>query len=392
MDCKNCLKLLPGRERPVLSHHLWIFSGALQKIPQDIPDGSLVDIVSHRGDFLGKAFFNKKSSIVGRILTFENISVQEAIRLNIHKAIALRKALFGTFSRKMCRLVNAEADMLSGLIVDLYDTCAVIQISALGMEQYKEDIVAALNDELQLTWIYEKSSSPSRSKEGLKNVEKTLLGSEQELIEVTENEVHFFVSILEGQKTGFFIDQRENRESIARLSRGRNILNCCCYSGAFSVAGLAAGAASCTSVDVSQKALDLLQKNLQLNNINTKTHRSICADVFAYLKDNPLNYDLIILDPPAFAKRKQDVPSALSGYRELNRTVLQKMPTGSFLLTCSCSYHVDLEAFYAMLKVSSLEAKRQVKVLSQHRHAWDHPTSLTHPETDYLKSVLLYVE
>jgi 23S rRNA (cytosine1962-C5)-methyltransferase len=392
MDCKNCLQLLPGRERPIRARHLWIFSGALSKIPQNIPDGSLVDVISHSGSFLGKAFFNKKSSIIGRILTFEDSTAKEAIRSHIHKAISLRKALFGSLSRKMCRLVNAEADMLSGLIVDLYDACAVIQISALGMEQHKEDIVAALRDELQLTWIYEKSSSPSRSKEGLKNVEKTLFGSEQEFVEVTENGIHFLVSILEGQKTGFFIDQRENRESIARLSSGRNILNCCCYSGAFSVVGLAAGALSCTSVDVSQKALDLLEKNLHRNNIDTTLHHSVCADVFAYLKDNPLKYDLVVLDPPAFAKRKQDVPSALSGYRELNRTVLQKIPSGSFLLTCSCSYHVDLESFSAMLKVSSLEAKRQVKVLSLHRHAWDHPTSLTHPETDYLKSALLYVE
>jgi 23S rRNA (cytosine1962-C5)-methyltransferase len=392
MDGEFCVQLLPGKDRPVLAHHLWIFSGALKSIPRNIPDGTLVCVVSSKGDFLCKAFFNKKSSIIGRVLAYEPIDAKKAISSHIKKAVAFRRALFKDFSGSMCRLVNAEADMLSGLIVDLYDTCAVIQISSLGMDVHSETIISALKEELHLSWVYEKSNSPARAREGLKPFLRTHFGVEQEFVQVSEGPLRFLVSIIEGQKTGFFIDQRENRESVSRLSRSRRVLNCCCYSGAFSIAALKGGAVACTSVDVSQKALDLLEKNLQLNDIDPAVHRSVCSDVFDFLRQNSLEYDLVILDPPAFAKRRQDVDSALSGYREMNRLALEKMPDRSFLLTCSCSYHVDAASFYAMLKVASLEAKRQVKILSQHRHAWDHPTSLTHPETDYLKSALLYVE
>ena len=385
--------LEPGRERSVLSRHQWIFSGAVKKISQSSENGDCIDILGSTGEFLAMAFLNRTSSIVGRIISFEKMSVEEALRGNLHKAFAFRKKLFGDLSGKMCRLVNAEADMLSGLVIDLYDTTAVIQISSLGMEKYKKLILEILRSSFPVTWIFEKSTSPSRKKEGMPLVEETVWGEEKSRIIVKEDGLQFSISVKGGQKTGFFIDQRETRDSVRRLATGRRVLNCFSYSGAFSVAALSAGAASCCSIDSSEQALKLIDENLALNSLRgDPRHTSVCSDVFTWLEKEPLDFDLIILDPPAFAKRKQDLDVAMKGYREINRRALQKMPSGSFLLTCSCSYHVQPTEFMAMLKHASMQSGRRVRVLSHHRHAWDHPCSIYHPETDYLKSALLYVE
>ena len=385
--------LAPGKERSILSRHLWIFSGAVKKIHPDLQNGECVDVLSSTGDFLAQAFLNRSSSIIGRILTFDHSSVEEAIKNHLIRALAFRKQLFGDLSGRLCRLVNAEADMLSGLVVDLYDTAAVLQISALGMERYKSVIVEVLRSELPLTWIVEKSTSPSRKKEGLAIETKTLWGKEHSRIIVDEGGLKFSVNVSEGQKTGFFIDQRETREIVRRLSPGRRVLNCFSYSGAFSIAALCSGAKSCWSLDSSDQALRLVQENLQLNGLgDDPRHHAVCDDAFTWLEQNPLDFDLVILDPPAFAKRRQDVDRAIKGYREINRRAIQKVPSGSFLLTCSCSYHVQPNEFLAMLKSASLHSGRQVRLLSNHRHAWDHPMSLYHPETDYLKSALLYIE
>jgi 23S rRNA (cytosine1962-C5)-methyltransferase len=387
------MTLAPGRERSILSYHQWIFSGAVKKISQAAENGDCIDILSSTGEFLAIAFLNRSSSIVGRILSFEKIPVEQALRDNLLKAFAFRKKLFGDLAGKMCRLVNAEADMLSGLVVDLYDTTAVVQISSLGMEKYKKLILEVLRTAFPLTWIFEKSTSPSRKKEGMPLVEETLWGEEKSRIIVKEGDLQFAIAVKGGQKTGFFIDQRETRDSVRRLSPGRRVLNCFSYSGAFSLAALRSGALSCCSIDSSEQALKLIDENLALNGLlGDSRHTSVCGDVFTWLEKEPLDFDLIILDPPAFAKRKQDLDVAMKGYREINRRALQKMPSGSFLLTSSCSYHVQPTEFMAMLKHAAMQSGRRVRVLSYHRHAWDHPASIYHPETDYLKSALLYVE
>ena len=385
--------LAPGKERSILARHLWIFSGAVKKIHPNLADGECVDVLASTGEFLAKAFLNRSSSIIGRILCFDSSSVEEAITGHLRRALAFRRQLFGDLSGRLCRLVNAEADMLSGLVIDLYDTTAVLQISALGMERHKQCIVDILRSELNLTWVVEKSTSPSRKKEGLATEIRTLWGEEHDRIIVEEDGLKFAVHVLEGQKTGFFIDQRETREIVRRLAPGRRVLNCFSYSGAFSVAALCSGAARCLSLDSSEQALKLVQENLQLNGLGAdQRHQSVCDDAFAWLEKNPLDFDLVILDPPAFAKRQQDVDRAIKGYREINRRAIQKVPSGSFLLTCSCSYHVQPAEFLGMLKSASLHSGRQVRLLSSHRHAWDHPMKMYHPETDYLKSALLYVE
>ena len=389
----KAMVLAPGKERSILARHLWIFSGAVKTIHPDLADGECVDVLASTGEFLAKAFLNRSSSIIGRILSFDRIAVEEALTSHLRRALDFRKQLFNDLSGRLCRLVNAEADMLSGLVVDLYDTTAVLQISALGMERHKHLIVDFLRSELPLTWIVEKSTSPSRKKEGLAAEIKTLWGEEHDRIIIEENDLKFAVHVVEGQKTGFFIDQRETREIVRRLAPRRRVLNCFSYSGAFSVAALCSGAASCLSLDSSEQALGLVQENLRLNGIGEDPrHHSVCADAFAWLEHNPLDFDLVILDPPAFAKRQQDVDRAMKGYREINRRAIQKVPSGSFVLTCSCSYHVQPTEFLAMLKRASLHSGRQVRLLSFHRHAWDHPMNMYHPETDYLKSALLYIE
>ena len=388
----NVMVLALGKERAIVFRHQWIFSGAVRSLPPTVEDGACVDVCSSDGSFLGRALVNRKSAIIGRIITFERKSAEDAICAHLQAAVSFRKALFGSLQGRMYRLVNAEADMLSGLVIDVYDTVAVVQVSTLGMNRYLPVIVDVLRSELALTWIYEKSTSPSRKREGLLPKEGTLWGEEQSRVVVAEDGLQFLISIKEGQKTGFFIDQRESREIVRRLAPGRRVLNCFSYSGAFSVAALAAGARSCCSVDVSAQALQLAEANVALNHLDSDgRHTVVCADVFPWLDRESLDYDLVILDPPAFAKRRQDVPSAMSGYQEINRRAIAKMPAGSFLLTCSCSYHVQPSEFLAMLKSAAHAAKRQVRVVSHHRHAWDHPMNLFHPETDYLKSALLYV-
>jgi 23S rRNA (cytosine1962-C5)-methyltransferase len=393
MTSQQMMVLAPGRERSVLSRHQWVFSGAVKEISKFPENGGCIDIFASTGEFLAMAFLNRNSSIVGRIISFEKMPVEEALRGNLLKAFAFRKKLFGDLSGKMCRLVNAEADMLSGLVIDMYDTTVVIQISSLGMEKYKELILEVLRTSFPLSWIFEKSTSPSRKKEGMPLVEETLWGEEKSRIIVKEEDLKFAISIKGGQKTGFFIDQRETRDSVRRLALGRRVLNCFSYSGAFSLAALSSGALTCCSIDSSEQALKLIAENLALNGMDSDPrHTSVCADVFTWLEKEPLDFDLIVLDPPAFAKRKQDLDVAMKGYREINRRALQKMPSGSFLLTCSCSYHVEPTEFMAMLKHAAMNSGRRVRVLSNHRHAWDHPSSIYHPETDYLKSALLYVE
>lgn len=386
------LILLSRKERSIEARHQWIFSGAIKKFPKDVPDGGYVEVVSASGEFLAQAFINRKSNIAGRIVSFRPCTAEEAIGENIARAIALRKTLFGDLSGKMCRLVNAEADMLSGVVIDLYDKAAVVQISSLGMERHKHLIVDALTSEISLDWVYEKSTSPSRAKEGMKPEESTLKGKEKERVTVEERGMQFFVDVKGGQKTGFFLDQREMRHMVQTLAGGRHVLNCFSYSGGFTVAALKGGALSCCSIDSSQPALDLLAENLSLNGLSKCQHQEICEDVFVWLESKPIEATFVILDPPAFAKRRQEAERALRGYREINRRVLQKIPPHSFLLTFSCSYHVQTTQFMAMLKAAALDACRPVQLLSYHRHAWDHPCSLFHPETEYLKSALLYVQ
>lgn len=398
------LVLKKGKDLPIRHRHMWIFSGAIESIlPQSTPDGSLVEVTdSEKTRTLGFAILNRKSSIAGRVISFTTSDVEEVVRHQIEKAFSLRRQLIPEMgmkdSQEMYRLINAEGDGLSGLIVDMYGSkTAVIQISSLAMDKFRSTIISALQDIVGVETIYEKSTSASRKLEGLQPKEGLLLGTLRENMVATERGITYRVDIENGQKTGFFIDQCEMRSLVRSIAKGKKVVNCFSYSGGFSLNALKGGAQSVLSLDVSKEALSLLDQSLAFNSdLDSKNHTSRAVDVFKWVEsggENPelTSCDLLILDPPAFAKTKRDVPNALKGYREINRRAFQHVKPGALVLTCSCSYHVMNEEFYEMIYKAACDSKRDIRILSHHRNSLDHGATVYHRETDYLKSVLLAV-
>lgn len=379
----------PGREKSLICKHPWIFSGAIQSLPE-FSDGDILPVRSSCGVHLGCGYFNRRSQITGRMLSFDQTPPQIALEQHIKQAIRLRTSLIGNYTNAV-RIINAEGDGLPGLIVDRFDKVLVIQVSTLGMERLKRTLVQILQRELNPSWIVEISTSPSRKEEGLQECKQTLIGEPCDTIEIHEGDLLFRVSPLKGQKTGFFQDLREMRRLVGLLSSGKRVLNCFSYTGAFSCHALKGGASHCVSVDISKEAIMQLKEHMQLNSFSDDVHTEYAEDAFDFLRREPLDYDIVILDPPAFAKRKSDVTRAIRGYQEINRTALSKMPQGSLLLTCSCSYHVDEALFRKMLFHAAREAGRDVQILQGHRLAFDHPVNIYHPEGSYLKSYLCYV-
>lgn len=381
------LILHSGREKSILQYHPWIFSGAVRTLAQT---DDFVAVTSSNGKHLGYAYINPKSQIIARMVSFDETEPLVAIRANFKRAIELRNALIDSKTSAR-RLVNAEADFLPGLIIDQYGDAAVLQIATLGMERIKDFIVQLIKEELKCSWIVELSTSPARKQEGLKPIKQTIFGEAREEISVQEDGLKFIVSPLSGQKTGFFLDLSQMRKLIQSMSRGKRVLNLCSYTGAFSLHALKGGAQKVVSVDVSKEAISQTVRHVELNGFAPSAHSAHVEDVFAFVEKESLDYDIVILDPPAFAKQKKDVASAVKAYRELNRMVLSKLPAGSFLLSCSCSYHVDEPLFRKLLFQASASAKRAVQILQSHRLAFDHPLSIYHPEGSYLKSFLLHI-
>ncbi len=381
--------LKPGREKSLLARHPWIFSGAVATLPE-FTDGDVLPVISAKKEHLGFGYFNRHSNIIGRMLCFDAIPAKDALIANIKQALELRKNLICT-TTNASRLINGEGDFCPGLIVDQYADALVLQISTLGMDKLKPLIVETLQTLLNPSWIYESSTSPSRKEEGLNECRQTLFGTPQDDIVVHEGGLQFLVNPLKGQKTGFFQDLREMRNLVQQLAKNKTVLNCFSYTGAFSCHALKGGATHCVSVDISQEAISQTKKHMQLNHFDDSVHSEVVADCFDFLRTEKLNYDLIILDPPAFAKRKSDVARAIRGYQEINRQALAKMPKNSLLLTCSCSYHVDEELFCKMLFHAARDAKRDLRIIQKHRLAFDHPLNIYHPESSYLKSFLCYV-
>lgn len=382
--------LKPGKEKALRNRHPWIFSGAIDYF-HDFENGEILSVYSSSGEFLAKAYFHTKNSISGRVLTFMDESIDHVIDQRITEAIILRQKLFDRELTNCFRLINAEGDGLPGLIVDIYDDLAVIQITTYGMHRLKFLIIEKLKEKLKLRGIYEKSHSSARRLEGLPDDIGPLYGECPNEILVKENGVLFLVSIVEGQKTGFFLDQREMRQLIYRLSKDKRVLNCFSYTGGFSLFALKAGAKFVTSIDSSDSACRYAMENTQLNHIPLKDHQVVKSDVFDYLKNAKDPFDIVILDPPAFAKKRQDINDACRGYKEINRRVLEMMPPNSYLLTCSCSHFMSENLFQQVVFQAAVEAKRQAVICSRHIQASDHPVSLFHPEGEYLKSLLLYI-
>lgn len=388
---KQAVIIKPGKEKAVVNRHHWIFSGAVARFPE-FTDGDILPVQSHIGKFLGSGYFNRKSGIVGRMICFDATPPLEAIAKNLLSATLFRASLFQNSRTNAYRLVNGEGDGLPGLVIDHYNGIVVIQISTLGMEKLKPFIIDWLQKNVNPKSIYEKSELPSRKEEGLKDFSGLLFGEDFSLIEIEENGLRFFVDIKGGQKTGFFCDTREMRRLIQNISHGKSVLNCFAYSGGFTLYALAGGASKVDSVDISENANSLARQNVTLNGFESIPQNFYATDVFDFLRQNPLHYDIVILDPPAFAKRQKDVVAACRGYKDINRIAMQKMPAKSYLLTCSCSYHIEESLFQKVIFQAAVEAGRFVRIIGRHIIAPDHPINICHKESDYLKSLLLYVE
>jgi 23S rRNA (cytosine1962-C5)-methyltransferase len=386
--------LKKGKERSVLNRHPWIFSGAIAQEPKGLVDGTTVDVMGSDMQYLGTGHFHK-GSITVRILSFDEISSGNGYWTHmIEKACALRKSIGITHSEQtnVYRLVNAEGDGMPGLIIDFYNGTAVIHTHTEGMFRERQNIVTALTSVLgeQLISVYDKSGSVIRQHAGIETENSNLVG-DLKSGKVTENGHQFHVNWEEGQKTGFFIDQRDNRQVVGNLSAGKKVLNTYCYSGGFSVYALAGGAKSVVSVDSSAKAIKWTNQNIGLNKSGGE-HTSICADVNDFLKDIDPDYDLIVLDPPAFAKRLSAVDQAVTGYRKINSKAISRIAPGGTLVTFSCSQAIDRNLFKKVIFQAAAETGRNVRITGQLSQPADHPISIYHPEGEYLKGLVLYVE
>jgi len=382
--------LKPGKEKSLNQRHPWIFSGAIASLPS-FEDGDVLSVYSSDKKYLASAYFHHATSIAGRVLSFEQKDLSCLIQMKIQDAVSMRRQLFSS-STTGYRLINAEGDGLPGLIVDFYDGVLVIQISTCGMERLKPVLLEHLIQICNPIAIYEKSCSSSREKEGLQPFEGHLYGEKTEEVVFLENGLRFISPLTNGQKTGFFFDQREMRALVQKYAEGKRVLNCFSYTGGFSLYGLKGGAGHITTVDVSRSAIDIAKRNFALNDYPAEKHSFIETDAFDFLRKSKMDFDLVILDPPAFAKKRSDVVSACRGYKDINRLVMEKIPSNSYLLTCSCSYFLEPSPFTTLLFQAASEAGRSVQILHSHIQAADHPVSIFHPEGNYLKSSFLLIK
>lgn len=390
--------LKPRKEESLQNGHLWIFSGALQQLPRWIEPGGLVDVKSATGAFVARGYYNPRTDIAIRILTRdagETIDY-DFVRGRLQSAVALRQ-VFDTEHTNAYRLVNAEGDGLPGLIVDRYAEILVAQIHTLGMEQLRPLLIEALMDETGARGLLLRNDSQSRRREGLEVEEpQVAAGVVPTQVAIRENGVLFLVDPWEGQKTGFFLDQRDKREALRKYSRGKRVLNCFSYSGGFSVyAALTSSATHVTSVDVSEPAIEAARQHFILNGLDPNEHEFHIADVFDYLEEAVQRgelFDVVVLDPPAFARSQKARAQALKAYRRLNTLGMQVLRPGGILLTCSCSGVVGMDDVLGTLSQAAQRLQRTVQLLETYTHGVDHPINLAMPETSYLKAVFCRVE
>lgn len=387
------IRLKKGREAALLRGHPWVFSGAIDKVAGKPAAGDIVLARDSAGRPVALGFYNPRTDIAFRILTRNSgMTISPDFwRLRIAAACALRRKIINGGTNAY-RLINAEGDGFPGLIVDVYDSTLVLSITTAGMENQKRHIIDALVAQLKPQVIYEQSQGRSRSLEGLENNTCFLLGDNQSgRVAVKENGLQFTVDFIGGQKTGFFLDQRINREKIGALGCAARVLNCFAYTGAFSVYCAAGGARRVVSLDISKTACAAARDNLQNNGHSSEAHPVVEADVFDYLRDTQESFDLIILDPPAFAKNKRDITRASRGYKEINLQALKRLVPGGILATFSCSNFIEEDLFCKIVLGAARDAGVDLRVLARLEAGPDHPVALGHPEGKYLKGLLLAV-
>jgi 23S rRNA (cytosine1962-C5)-methyltransferase len=385
------ITLKKGREAALLRGHPWVFSGAVAAVKGNPAAGDIVLTKDSTGKPLALGFYNPLTDIAFRVLSRkceENVS-QYFWQARLHAAYKLRQKIIGEQTNAY-RLINAEGDGFPGLIVDVYNGTLVFSIATAGMEKQKSHILSALISQLKPMQIYEKSESRSRELEGLKNRNGVVFGDDKSnVIEIMENGLKFEVDFVNGQKTGFFLDQRVNRERISAFSKDAQVLNCFSYTAAFSVYCAEGGAKRVVSLDVSKPACMTARKNLHLNWFSTENHPVIEADVFTYLRNVQENFSMIILDPPAFAKEKKDTSTAARGYKEINLQAIKHLTAGGILATFSCSNFIDEDLFYKIVLSAARDAGVDLALLAWLEAGPDHPVLLGHSEGRYLKGLLL---
>lgn len=406
-----------GREESLRRFHPWVFSGAIAEIQGNPAEGDLVSVHSSDGGFLACGHY-QIGSIAVRILSFDDSALSPdyyenmlSRALQVRVACGLAHLECSEGSAPVChserseesptncyRLVHGEGDNLPGLIIDYYDGVCVLQAHSVGMFRAKKQISEALQKVYGATLkaVYDKSSSTAPYKAGLNLIDGYLYkqdGFRDDEQVVVENGHKFIVNWTEGQKTGFFLDQRDNRELVGRMSQGRNVLNLFCYTGGFSIYALASGALHVDSVDSSKKAMMMVDRNVEINGFDPSRHTSLCCDAIDYLKQSPEGkYDLMIVDPPAFAKHRGSLKTALRAYQRLNAAAISKVAPGGLVFTYSCSQVVDKEAFALAVFSAAAQTGRSVRILDRLNQPCDHSVNIYHPEGEYLKGLLLYVE
>ena len=384
-----------GKEESLLRFHPWVFSGAIHHLDDGISEGDVVRVVNEQGDFIAVGHY-QMGSIAVRVLSFDDEPVDDAFwarrlssALHVRQAIGLAdNPLNNTY-----RLVHGEGDNLPGLVIDIYGNTAVMQAHSVGMHLDRHIIAKALKavmgDTLKNIFYKSETTLPYKAELGQEN--GFLLGGDTDDVAM-ENGLKFHVDWLRGQKTGFFVDQRDNRSLLERYSKGRKVLNMFCYTGGFSFYAMRGGAELVHSVDSSQKAIDLTKANVELNFPGDQRHEAYAEDAFKFLEKMQTPYDLIILDPPAFAKHKDALHNALKGYTRLNKKAFEKIQPGGILFTFSCSQAVNKDQFRTAVFTAAASARRKVRILHQLHQPADHPINIYHPEGEYLKGLVLYVE
>lgn len=388
MDRQVCLNR--GEEQDIISGSLWIYDNEINWCTDTCYDGCAVDVLDSRRRFVARGFFNSESKIVVRVLTRdENEEIdREFFRRRIERAWEYRRSIGLT---NACRVVFGDSDGLPGLTVDKFGDYLSFQIVSLGLESWKETIIEILVEIFAPKGIYERNDLPVREKEGMEQRKGCVYGTVPEMVEIMEHDARMLVNIPEGQKTGHFLDQQENRGILKDYVPGKSVLDLCCCSGGFAVHAGIYGASSVDAVDVSESALELVRKNAALNGVEVNT---ICENVFDLAHrfcDEGREYDVVILDPPAFAKSRRVLESAYKGYKELNYRCMKLVKSGGFMVTCSCSQFMTKELFLKMLREAAVDSGRQVRLIREVMQSRDHPAAIGEPSALYLKGWVLSI-
>ena len=385
--------LRKGKEESLKRFHPWVFSGAVHHMEGELEEGDLVNVYTSDGCFIAKGHW-QIGSIAVRVLTFEECEIDVSFwcnRIRIAYDVRQRIGVAGVQTNNMYRLVHGEGDNLPGLIIDIYGKTAVMQAHSVGMHHSRMAIAQALREVMGDIAVYYKSETTLPYKASLGQENGFLFGESKDNVAM-ENGLNFHIDWLKGQKTGFFVDQRDNRALLEYYSKDRSVLNMFCYTGGFSVYAMRGGARLVHSVDSSSKAVELVNANVELNFPSDPRHEAYAEDAFRFMEQMKTPYDLIILDPPAFAKHRDALKNALRGYTKLNAKAFEKIQPGGILFTFSCSQAVNKEQFRTAVFTAAALARRNVRILHQLHQPADHPINIYHPEGEYLKGLVLYVE